>query len=146
MDSGSPLPRSFKPLSHEIRLSGPFYALLMAHLRPKPLERGNRLTGHLRASHGDTFTFYSTSLERSLRMQHARQRNTKAHLGIMEGFRKGRENTFLSSVQGGGKNRLSEAGREFYTLLDYIALSTRLSKNLYKGHLIKHEILAQHAN
>ena len=79
-------------------------------------------------------------------MQHARQRNAKVLIGIVKDFRKGRENTFLSSVRGGGKNRLSAAGRDTYTLLDYIALSFPSSKSAHKGQGIKHEILALNNN
>ena len=100
---GSPLPRSFKPPSHEIRLSGPLYALLMVHLGPNPPQGGNGLTGHSRTSHRDTFVFYSISLERSLRVQHAGQRNAKVLSDIVDNFGGGEKNTFLSSVQGGGK-------------------------------------------
>ena len=130
---GSTLPRSFKPPSHEIRLSGPFYALLMAHLRPNSPQGENGLTGHSRTSHGDTFAFYSNSLEQSLRMQDAGPRNAKVVCLVVLSSAKVNKNTFLSFVQGGGKNRLSEADRELYTLLDYIALSTPSSKTAKKG-------------
>ena len=110
----SPLPRSFKPPRHGIRLSGPFYALSMAHLGPSPPKRENRLTGRSRTSHGDTFALYLASLERSLRMQHAHQRNAKAHLGIVKDFRGGRENTFFRSGKK-RKKRGSEGWRQNIT-------------------------------
>ena len=103
----SPLPRSFKLPGHEIRFSGPYSALLMAHQRPSFPQCGECSQGHSRASHGDTFALYSTFFERSLRMQHARQRNAKAHLGIVKGFRKGRGNTFFRL----GKKRKKRGSR-----------------------------------
>ena len=66
-------------------------------------------------------------------MQVAGQRNARVlYVTVQDSGEEG-ENTFLPFVQGGGKKGLSEAGREFYTLLDYIALSWGRLKTAKKG-------------
>ena len=80
---GFTLPRSFKPARHEMRPYKALYGLLMAHRCPNPPRRENGHMGPSRGSQGGTFTFYSTSLERSSRVQDAGQRNAKVRRCIV---------------------------------------------------------------
>ena len=82
----------------------------------------------------------------SLTFSNAAQRSGQT--GFSTDLRAGSQevNTFFSFRRGRKKKGRKGVDLETYTLLDYIALTFLLSKNVDKGHLITHEILAAHDN
>ena len=130
---GSPLPRSFKLICHGMLVDLPVSGGLIAHLGPNPPEQRKRLRTHSRTSQGCISPFYQTSLGRSLRMQHAHQRNAKVLSGIVCYSEMVKKNTFFSS----GRRREEKGSRRpisgTYTLLDYIALNCAQGKTSKKG-------------
>ena len=131
---GSPLPRSFKLPSHEIQLSGALYALLIAHQCPSSPQCEKRPQGHSRASHGDTFTCYRPLLGASRVPGNSRAPAFSRVQGRETRYGAVKKSTFFSFGGKKEKKGFRGAASETYTLLDYIALSFLLSKNLYKGH------------
>ena len=88
--SGSPLPRSFKPLSHENRAYGSFSSLLIAYRGPSHPGYRKRDCRFLEVLLRHLLLFYKTILKRSFTMQLVWQRNAKVrHKRIVEKDRAG---------------------------------------------------------